>query len=145
MKYEKYDIVMVEDNPNDAELMIRALRSNKIVNSLIVLEDGEQALDYFFCDGQYADRESLVTPKVIFLDIKLPKVNGLEVLKQLKSDDRTRKIPTIILTSSKQDPDIETAYNLGVNSYVVKPVDFNIFKETINQLGSYWLGVNEYT
>lgn len=144
MKDEKYDIVLVEDNPNDSELMIRALRSNKIANSLIVLEDGEQALDYLFCNGQYADRESLVTPKVIFLDIKLPKVNGLEVLKQLKSDDRTRKIPTIILTSSKQDPDIETAYNLGVNSYVVKPVDFNIFKETINQLGSYWLGVNEY-
>jgi len=144
MKDEKYDIVMVEDNPSDAELMIRALRSHKIANSLIVLEDGEQALDYLFCNGQYADRDSLVSPKVIFLDIKLPKVNGLEVLKQLKSDDRTRKIPTIILTSSKQDPDIETAYNLGVNSYVVKPVDFNIFKETINQLGSYWLGVNEY-
>ena len=145
MKDEKYDIVMVEDNPSDAELMIRALRSHKIANSLIVLEDGEQALDYLFCNGQYADRDSLVSPKVIFLDIKLPKLNGLEVLKQLKSDDRTRKIPTIILTSSKQDPDIETAYNLGVNSYVVKPVDFNILNETIIQLGSYWLGVNEYT
>ena len=142
MKNE-FEIVIVEDNPNDAELMVRSLKKNRLANSLIVLEDGEQALDYIFCQGKYADRDISRPPKVIFLDLKLPKVNGLEILKQIKSNELTRKIPVIIVTSSKEDPDIAAAYNLGANSYVVKPVDFNNFVETIDRLGLYWLVVNE--
>lgn len=142
MKHE-FEIVIVEDNPNDAELMVRSLKKNRLANSMIVLEDGEQALDYIFCRSKYADRDSSELPTVIFLDIKLPKIDGLEVLRQVKSNEQTRKIPVIIVTSSKEDPDISTAYNLGANSYVVKPVNFNNFVETINQLGSYWLVVNE--
>jgi len=138
-----YDIVIVEDDPNDAELMVRSLKNNRLANQLTVLEDGEQALDYIFCRGQYGDRDSSGTPKVIFLDLKLPKVNGLEVLKQVKSNEDTRKIPVIIVTSSKEDPDIATAYDLGANSYVVKPVGFDEFTKTINELGSYWLAINE--
>lgn len=142
MKHE-YEIVIVEDNPNDAELMIRSLEKNRLANDLIILEDGEQALDFIFCRGQYAGRDSSGTPRVIFLDLKLPKVNGLEVLKQVKLNKQTRKIPVIIVTSSKEDPDIEAAYDLGANSYVVKPVDFDNFVEKMNQLGLYWLAVNE--
>ena len=142
MKHE-FEIVIVEDNPNDAELMVRSLRKNRLANSLIVLEDGEQALDFIFCRGKYTDRDISRPPKVIFLDLKLPKVNGLEVLKQVKSDKQTRKIPVIIVTSSKEDPDITAAYDLGANSYVVKPVDFSNFVETIDRLGLYWLVVNE--
>lgn len=143
MKLEKHDIVIVEDNPNDAELMVHSLKKNHLANKLIVLEDGEQALDYIFCRGQYAKRDSDELPKVIFLDLKLPKVNGLEVLEQVKSNDKTKKIPIVIVTSSKEDPDIDAAYNLGANSYVVKLVGFDQFKETINQLGLYWLVINE--
>ncbi len=142
MKHE-YEIVIVEDNPNDAELMVRSLKKNRLANSLIVLEDGEQALDFIFRRGQYAGRDSSGSPKVIFLDLKLPKVDGLEVLKQVKSNEQTRKIPVVIVTSSKEDPDIATAYNLGANSYVVKPVDFGNFVKTITQLGLYWLVINE--
>lgn len=142
MKRE-FEIVIVEDNPNDAELMVRSLKKNRLANSLLVLEDGEQALDYIFCRGQYADRDLSGTPKVIFLDLKLPKVDGLEVLKQMKSNEQTRKIPVIIVTSSKEDPDISAAYNLGANSYVVKPVNFDSFVKTMTQLGLYWLVVSE--
>ncbi|MCK5132907.1 MAG: response regulator [Candidatus Sabulitectum sp.] len=138
-----FEIVIVEDNPNDAELMIRSLKKNRLANSLIVLEDGELALEYMFCRGQYNDRDSSGSPKVIFLDLKLPKVDGLEVLKQLKTNEKTRKIPVIILTSSKEDPDIAAAYDLGANSYVVKPVGFDDFVEMMNKLGLYWLVVNE--
>ena len=144
MKRE-FEIVIVEDNPNDAELMVRSLRKNRLANSLIVLEDGEQALDFIFCQGEYADRDIFRPPKVIFLDLKLPKVNGLEILKQIKSNKLTRKIPVIIVTSSKEDPDIVAAYDLGANSYVVKPVDFDNFMKMVNQLGLYWLVVNEKT
>lgn len=143
MEYEKYDIIIVEDNPNDAELMVHSLKKTHLANKLIVLEDGEQALDYIFCKGKYAKRDSDEFPKVIFLDLKLPKVSGLEVLEQVKSNDKTNKIPIVIVTSSKEDPDIKAAYNLGANSYVVKPVGFDQFKETINQLGLYWLVINE--
>ena len=143
MEHEKYDIIIVEDNPNDAELMVHSLKKNHLANKLIVLEDGEQSLDYIFCRGRYAKRDSDELPKVIFLDLKLPKVSGLEVLEQVKSNDKTKKIPIVIVTSSKEDPDIEAAYNLGANSYVVKPVGFDQFKETINQLGLYWLVINE--
>ncbi len=143
MEHEKRDIIVVEDNPNDAELMVRSLKKNKLANKLIVLEDGEQALDYIFCTGEYKDRDSSVLPNVIFLDLKLPKVNGLEILKKVKSNDKTKMIPVVIVTSSREDPDIKAAYELGANSYVVKPVDFTKFKETINQLGLYWIVVNE--
>jgi two-component system response regulator len=143
MEHEKYDIILVEDNPDDIELMVHSLKKNHLANKLIVLEDGEQALNYIFCRGQYTGRNSAELPKVIFLDLKLPKVNGLEVLEQVKSNDKTKKIPIVIVTSSREDPDIEAAYTLGANSYVVKPVDFDKFKKTINQLGLYWLIVNE--
>ena len=143
MQNEKYDIAIIEDSPNDAELIVRTLKKNKITEKLIVLEDGEQALNYFLCQGEFQKRDISVFPKVIFLDIKLPKVTGLDVLKQLKSNDQTRKIPVVMVTSSRQDPDVASAYNLGANSYVVKPVDFKRFKETINQLCVYWLNTNE--
>ncbi len=143
MEHEKRDIIVVEDNPNDAELMVRSLKKNNLANKLVVLEDGEQALDYIFCTGEYKGRDSSVLPNVIFLDLKLPKVNGLEILKKVKSNDKTKMIPVVIVTSSKEDPDIKAAYEFGANSYVVKPVDFTKFKETINQLGLYWIVVNE--
>jgi two-component system response regulator len=137
------EIVIVEDNPNDAELMLRSLKKNRLANNMVVLEDGEQALDFIFCRGKYTDRDLSESPKVMFLDLKLPKVGGLEVLKQMKSNEHTRKIPVIVVTSSKEDPDIAAAYNLGANSYVVKPIDFDSFVEKINQIGLYWLAINE--
>ena len=140
---DKIDIVIVEDNPNDAELMTRSLMKNRLANNLILLEDGELALDYFFCRGEYTGKELSTTQKVIFLDIKLPKVNGLEVLKQLKDNDLTKKIPVVMVTSSNQDPDIKKAYDLGANSYVVKPVQYDDFVKMVNQLDLYWLVVNE--
>jgi len=140
---QEYEIVIVEDNPDDAELMIRSLKKHQLSNKLILLEDGEQALDYIFCRGKYEDRDSTGSNMVIFLDLKLPKVHGLEVLKQVKSNEKTRKIPVIIVTSSKEDPDIAAAYDFGANSYVVKPVNYESFVETINHLGLYWLVVNE--
>jgi two-component system response regulator len=136
------DILLVEDNPQDAELTIRALKKHNITNRLIVLEDGAEALDFIFCRGKYAHREIVNHPKVVLLDLKLPKVNGLEVLRAIKADERTRAIPVVMVTSSRQDPDIKTAYEYGANSYVVKPLDFNVFAEAMSQLGLYWLLVN---
>ncbi|MDA3813958.1 MAG: response regulator [Candidatus Cloacimonetes bacterium] len=140
---QEYEIVIVEDNPSDAELMIRSLKQNQLSNNLIVLEDGEQALNFIFCRGEYKDKDSTSFNMVIFLDLKLPKVSGLEVLKQVKSNEKARKIPVIIVTSSKEDPDIAAAYDLGANSYVVKPVNYSDFVKTIKLLGLYWLVVNE--
>ena len=140
---QEYEILIVEDNPADAELMLRSLKKNKLSNNLTLLEDGEQALDFIFCREKYKDKTSSISRMVIFLDLKLPKVNGLEILKQIKSNEKTRKIPVIIVTSSKEDPDITAAYDLGANSYVVKPVNYEDFVKTINQLGLYWLVVNE--
>jgi len=137
------DILLVEDSPYDAELTIRALRKSHVANRIHVVEDGEQALDYCFCRGEYAHRKVLDAPKVILLDLKLPKVNGLQVLRELKASDRTRAIPVVIVTSSQEDPDIATAYNLGANSYVVKPVGSDAFFEAMSQLGLYWLLVNK--
>jgi two-component system response regulator len=136
------DILLVEDNPQDAELTIRALKKHNITNQFIVLEDGAEALDFIFCRGKYAQREIVNHPKVVLLDLKLPKVNGLEVLRAIKVDERTRAIPVVMVTSSRQDPDIKTAYEYGANSYVVKPLDFNVFAEAMSQLGLYWLLVN---
>lgn len=138
-----YDIVIVEDSSDDAELMLRSLKKNNLANNLIVLKDGAEALDFMFCKGKYASRSIVMTPKVIFLDLKLPKVSGLEFLEKIKSNERTKKIPVVIVSSSKEDPDITAAYSLGANSYVVKPVAFNAFMEIINKLGLYWLVVNE--
>jgi len=138
------DILLVEDNPCDAELIIRALRKQNIANSITVVEDGAQALDFVFCRGDFSNRSVDAPPKVILLDLKLPKVDGLEVLRQIKSDERTRSIPAVIVTSSEEDPDIKTAYALGVNSYVVKPIGAEDFVKAVRRLGLYWLLVNRH-
>jgi two-component system, response regulator len=140
---EAVDILLVEDNPQDAELTIRALKKHHLANRLIVVEDGAEALDFVFCRGKYATRDVSNRPKVVLLDLKLPKVSGLEVLRALKQDERTRFVPVVVVTSSREDPDIKTAYGLGANSYVVKPVDFDAFAEAVSSLGLYWLLVNQ--
>ena len=140
---EAVDILLVEDNPQDAELTIRALKKHNLANRLITVEDGAEALDFVFGRGKYAGRDTGHPPKVVLLDLKLPKVSGLEVLRALKQDERTRPIPVVVVTSSREDPDIKTAYALGANSYVVKPVDFDAFAEAVCNLGLYWLLVNQ--
>ena len=143
MNDNKVEILLVEDNPHDAELTIRALRKANLANQLIHLSDGAQALDFLFARGMYADRNVGNRPKVILLDIKMPKVDGIEVLRQLKANDATRTIPVVIMTSSKEEQDIFTSYDLGVNSYVVKPVDFEGFAKAVSELGFYWLITNQ--
>jgi CheY-like chemotaxis protein len=135
-------ILLVEDNPADVELTLHALRENKLANSIQVARDGEEALDFLFCRGGFQNRSYDSLPRMILLDLKLPKVDGLEVLRAIKEDPRTRAIPVVILTSSKEDRDLISGYQLGVNSYIQKPVDFTQFRETIRQLGLYWLVVN---
>jgi two-component system, response regulator len=142
MNTGKVDIILVEDNPDDAELALRALNKNKIANSLIHLKDGEEALDYIFCRGIYEKRNISDIPKVILLDIKMPKVDGLEVLKRIKSDANTKIIPVVLLTSSKEEKDILESYQLGANSYIVKPVNFDSFVKAVSDLGLYWLLLN---
>ena len=141
--YEAIDILLVEDNPQDVELTLRAIKKRHIANPLHVVGDGAAALDFVFCRGEYAHRDFAQPPKVILLDLKLPKVSGLEVLKAIKSDERTRLIPVVVVTSSQEDPDIKTAYDLGANSYVVKPVGFDAFIDSMSSLGFYWLMVNQ--
>jgi two-component system response regulator len=141
--YNAVEILLVEDNPNDAELTIRALRKNNLANNVLIAEDGAEALDFFFCRGKYEKRSLSSPPKVVLLDLKLPKVSGLEVLKAVKSNDLTSHIPIVVITSSRQEPDIVEAYKLGANSYVVKPVDFDQFINAMSNLGLYWLLVNE--
>ncbi|MBW4424158.1 MAG: response regulator [Nostoc desertorum CM1-VF14] len=136
-------IVLVEDNPTDAELTIRALRRSRIGNQIQLLEDGVEALDFLFCRGNYAHRSMTNQPKVILLDLKLPRISGLEVLRQLKADPRTQRIPVVVLTSSAEDQDIIESYQLGVNSYIVKPVDFEQFNQVVQQLGFYWILFNQ--
>ena len=137
------DILLVEDNPHDAELTIRAIKKRNMANPLHLVEDGAQALDFILCRGVYGDRDISKPPKVILLDLKLPKVSGLEVLKILKSEERTRAIPVVVVTSSQEDPDVKAAYALGANSYVVKPVEFDAFVDAMSNLGLYWLLVNQ--
>lgn len=137
------DILLVEDNPRDAEMTIRALKKHGLANRLIHLEDGAQALDFLFKRGDYESRVDAMVPKVVFLDLKLPKINGLEVLRAIRADERTRTIPVVMVTSSAEDPDITAAYDLGANSYVIKPVEFESFIETMRTLGFYWLVVNQ--
>lgn len=143
MLEQNVEILLIEDNPNDVELTMLAFKANRIANGIHVLRDGAEALDYLFGGGQYAGRNILDRPKVILLDLKLPKVDGLEVLRRIKSDDRTRSIPVVMLTSSREDPDILQSYQLGVNSYIVKPVDFIQFSEAVRELGFYWLLLNQ--
>jgi two-component system response regulator len=140
---ETIDILLVEDNPHDAELTVRALKKRHLANRIFVAEDGAQALDILFARGQYEKRENSTPPKVVLLDLKLPKVSGLEVLKEIKSDERTKRIPVVVVTSSREDPDIKEAYSFGANSYVVKPVDFEQFFDAMSNLGLYWLLVNQ--
>lgn len=137
------DVLLVEDNPQDAELTVRALKKQNLANQIHTVEDGEQALDFLFCRGKYDARDSAAVPRVVLLDLKLPKLNGLEVLEALKQDERTRIIPVVVVTSSREDPDIKKAYSLGANSYVVKPVDFKGFSEAMSRIGLYWLLVNQ--
>ena len=136
------EILLVEDNKSDALLTIRALKKHNLANNLVHLIDGAEALEYIFATGKYEGRDLEHKPKVIFLDIKMPKVSGLEVLRMLKSDERTKLIPIVIMTSSKEEKDIIESHKLGVNSYVVKPVGFANFSKTIADLGFYWLVVN---
>jgi CheY-like chemotaxis protein len=137
------EILLVEDNPNDAELAQRALRREKLQNRLLVASDGAQALDYLFGTGVFSGRTLQNRPKVIFLDLKLPKVDGIEVLKRIKGDDRTKTIPVVVLTSSLEDRDVIDTYQLGVNSYIVKPVEFDRFFKTLGEIGTYWLLLNK--
>lgn len=139
---EIIDILIVEDNPSDAELTVRALKKNNLANNIYVVEDGQEAIDFLFCKGAYSGRSIENPPKVILLDLKLPKISGLEVLRTIKNDKRTADIPVVVVTSSQEAPDIKEAYKLSVNSYVVKPVDFVQFVEAMSTLGLYWLLIN---
>jgi two-component system response regulator len=137
------DILLVEDSESDAEMTIRALHKSNFANKLLHLHDGAEALDFIFAKGEYAGRDIENQPRVILLDLKMPKVNGIEVLRKIRADNRTKRIPVVMLTSSKEDPDIKHCYDLGVNSYVVKPLEFDEFQKAISGLGLYWMIVNQ--
>jgi CheY-like chemotaxis protein len=143
IKKNPIEILLVEDNPYDEELALHALGRHKLANHIEIVRDGAEALDFVFCTGAYAHRHIEDAPKLILLDLKLPKVDGLEVLKRIKADPRTRPIPVVVLTSSNQERDIVESYELGVNSYIVKPVDFEQFAQAVQQLGFYWLLLNQ--
>jgi two-component system, response regulator len=143
MMSEPMEILLVEDNPNDVELTLRALRKHNLANRVHVANDGEEALDFIFARNRYADRQGQDSPKVILLDLKLPKVDGMEVLKALKSNEKTRMIPVVVVTSSREEQDLVKSYHLGANSYVVKPVDFEKFAQAVSEIGLYWLLLNQ--
>ncbi len=143
MVLNEIEILLVEDNPTDAELTIRALKKKKLTNNLVWVKDGAEALDFLFAKGEYSDRNTDEIPKLVLLDLRMPKVDGLEVLQKIKADDSTKKIPVVVLTSSKEDKDIVESYKLGVNSYVSKPVEFDEFTEAISTLGLYWMLLNK--
>jgi two-component system, response regulator len=136
------EILIVEDTSEDLDLTLRALRKAKITNHIQVARDGEEALEFIFCEGPFAERKIENGPKVILLDLKLPKIDGLEVLQRIKGDPRTKSIPVVVLTSSREQNDVVESYNLGVNSYIVKPVNFEQFSEAVQKLGMYWLLIN---
>lgn len=137
------EIILVEDNPDDAALTIRALRKHNLVNKLVHLPDGAEALDFLFGTGNYANRNTDNLPKFILLDLKMPKINGIEVLQKVKADARTKMIPVVVLTSSAEDPDIKICYDLGANSYIIKPVEFDNFVKTVTEIGLYWMIRNQ--
>ena len=137
------DILLVEDNQDDMDLALHALRREKLANNIFIARDGEEALDFIFCRGAFTHRSFERPPKLVLLDLKLPKVDGMEVLKQIKSDPRTKTIPVVIMTSSKEERDLAAGYNLGANSYIQKPVDFEQFRETVKSVGLYWLVINQ--
>ncbi|MEO6734273.1 MAG: response regulator [Ferruginibacter sp.] len=137
------EIILVEDNMNDAELTIRALKKNKIVNNIVHLKDGKDAIDYLFSQGAYADKELKLNASLILLDLKMPGMSGIEVLTKIKSNEHTKLLPVVVLTSSKESPDIEECYRLGVNSYIVKPVEIENFSKAVTQIGIYWLLLNQ--
>ena len=143
MTTDEVDILLVEDSPKDIELTLHALRKENLCNSIHVVRDGEEALEFLFCQGAYSHRCVDHPPKLVILDLKLPKIDGLEVLRAIKNDGNMRAIPITILTSSKEDRDLVESYKLGVNSYIQKPVDFDQFRDTVKQLGLYWLVVNQ--
>jgi CheY-like chemotaxis protein len=143
MNSNEVELLLVEDDPNDVELTLIALRKHKLANKIHVVRDGEEALDFLFARGAYSQRTSNGPPKVILLDLKLPKVSGLEVLKAVKDDPRTRAVPVVVMTSSREQRDMVEGYRLGVNSYIQKPIDFEQFQSTIRDLGYYWLVVNQ--
>src|ERR1035438_6293473 len=143
MPSKEVELLLVEDDPNDVELALLALRKHHLANQIHVARDGEEALDFLFCRGPYSDRTLNGLPKVVFLDLKLPKVSGLEVLKIMKDDPRTRPIPVVVMSSSREQRDMVEGYRLGVNSYIQKPIDFGQFQTTIKDLGYYWLVVNQ--
>jgi two-component system response regulator len=143
MNVKEVEVLIVEDNPSDQELTLRALKKKNLCNKIHVVGDGAEALDFLFARGPYADRVVADIPRVVLLDIKLPKVSGIEVLKKIKADPKLQKIPVVMLTSSREGPDVQECYRLGANSYIVKPVDFGKFSEAVVQLGFYWLMTNE--
>lgn len=140
---EQVDILLVEDDPNDRDLALHTLRKENLANSIYVVHDGEEALDFLFCRGPYSQRAFDHPPRLVLMDLKLPKVDGTEVLRQVKDDPRTRTIPVVILTSSKEERDLVSGYKLGANSYIQKPVDFEQFRTTVKQVGLYWLLINQ--
>jgi len=136
-------ILLVEDNPDDVQLTLRALKKSKIMNEVVVAQDGVEALEYLFGTGKYAGRDTKVLPQVVLLDLKMPRMDGLETLQRIRKDERTKLLPVVVLTTSSEDRDRVESYHFGANSYVRKPVDFNSFAEAVNQLGLYWLVLNE--
>jgi two-component system response regulator len=139
---QQVEILLVEDNPNDAALTMRSLKKGNFLNKLYWVKDGQQALDFLYCTGKYAARDGDDHPKLILLDLKMPKVDGIEVLQRIKSDERLRVIPVVVMTSSNEQPDVTESYRLGVNSYVVKPMEFGAFAEAVAKIGMYWIMVN---
>jgi len=143
MERSQIEILLVEDNMDDAEMTIHALRKNNLANKLIHMKDGEEALDFLFGTGNFIGRDVNLKPSLILLDLKMPKIDGLEVLERVKSNEATKKIPVVILTSSKEDPDVSKCYELGANSYIVKPVEFESFMKAVSELGMYWMILNQ--
>ena len=143
MSQRQIEILLVEDNPDDVELMLHALRKENLANRIHVAHDGEEAIEFLFCNGAHSDRSFEQPPRLVLLDLKLPRVDGMEVLKRLKADSRTKAIPVVILTSSKEERDLVRSYGLGANSYIQKPLDFDQFRDTVKNVGLYWLVINQ--